>query len=265
MIGSSACVGRFAVSLARARLKSRFDFSSLLQRRALSTISPSDREKLLKPTILNGFLYRLATPDDREQLRDGLERWFYPEEPLNAAHRDGPQYTQEDMDWMVGLIDHGYVVLALEESDGSLAGSCAGALITPSFVEEVTELAKTAKTRKFKDTCLFLAHCTRNANVFERFQAETAFQVQFTSVLPNYRGRKLGTIMMEKCLEIAQRIGAGVIYGDCTGPFMARSCQSIGMRCVYEIAYRDFRDENGENVFKPLPNYEYLQCHAMKL
>ncbi|XP_055610080.1 arylalkylamine N-acetyltransferase-like 2 [Uranotaenia lowii] len=267
MIGLSSCVRCAAVSLLRNGVNSRIDLSSSFQSRCLSlaSLDPQEKENLLQPTLFKGFLYRLATSDDRDQIRDGLERWFYPGDPVGSEHRDGPQYVEEDMDWMLGLIEHGIVIVAHEKSSGSFAGFCGAQLIGPDYVPEMIELAKTAETRKFRDICLFLAHCTRNANIFERYQIETAYQTPYTSVDPKFRGRKLGSVMMDQNLEIAKILGAGAIYGDCTGPYMARSCQRIGMRCVYEIAYRDYRDENGEIVFKTKPGYEYLQCHAMKL
>ncbi|XP_055603885.1 uncharacterized protein LOC129752119 [Uranotaenia lowii] len=231
---------------------------SLSQRPSLSRLvspSPSDR----------GFSYRLATPDDREQIREGLERWFFPEESVSCGHRDGPQYAEEDMASMLEVLECGVVIMVIDESSGSLAGFTGCSLIRSGYVEELMETAKSAKSKKFKDICLFMAHCTGNADIFGRFQVETALQVQYVMVFPNYRGLKISRAMVEKSVEIARRLGAGAIYGDCTSPLMARSFQSVGIPCIYRMAYSDYRDENEEIVFKSQPNYEHLHCHAMKL
>ncbi|XP_055612288.1 arylalkylamine N-acetyltransferase-like 2 [Uranotaenia lowii] len=232
---------------------------------SLESLSPSDKAKLFQPTAYKGFLYRLATPDDREQIRDGLERWFYPEEQVNCGHRDGPLYAEEDMTYMLGVIEYGVVIMVFEESTGSLAGFCGCCLIGSDYVEHLMETAKSAKSRKFMDTCLFLAHCTGNADILGRFQVDTALQVQYVTVFPKYRGLKISSGLVDKSIKIARRLGAGAINGDCSSPLMARSFLSVGIPCVYQMTYKDYRDENGEIVFKSKPNYEHLLFHAMKL
>ncbi|XP_055610015.1 arylalkylamine N-acetyltransferase-like 2 [Uranotaenia lowii] len=256
MIGIRASAGRLIGSFLRIRPSdSKF--------RQLSSGQSYIRKNVVEPSVLNGFRYRFAESKDRELLRDGLERYFFPEDPISASHRDGPDYVEDDMEHLLDMIDTDQVLLALDESTGKLAGFCGASYITPDNVDKLRAEAAAARTRKNRDIMLLMAHFADHTRVCERFEVDQAFHIQYGGVNPEFRGHALASVMMQKHFQVALHCGVRVFSGDCNGPYMAKSCERIGMKCLYKISYSDYRDENGEIVFHGKKGYTDLKCYGM--
>ncbi|XP_055605487.1 arylalkylamine N-acetyltransferase-like 2 [Uranotaenia lowii] len=219
----------------------------------------------LEPSLLNGFCYRLATEEDRPKVKDGLERYFFPEDPFNCSHRDGSAYEIEDMDHYLGMLNNGIVILALDAKTNQLAGFLGATFCGPDHLDILQQRASNASTKKYKDIAHLLAHLMSQARVFDRFEVDQAYHFQYGAVNPKFRGNTLTSVLMQKHVQLALSCGVRVFSADCSGPFAARSCERIGMECVYKLPYTEYRNEQGQQVFQGRLDYTEMRSYVLKV
>ncbi|XP_055603884.1 uncharacterized protein LOC129752118 [Uranotaenia lowii] len=227
-------------------------------------VKPSPKA-LLEPSVAHGLRYRLATPADRELLRDGLEKYFYPEDPVTTSHYSGSAVTADDMESALGMIDTGLMILAVDEETGRLGGFAGSTIVTPDEPAKLLELASQVQTKKFADILRLLAHLSANTKVCERFGVDQAYHFCITSVNPEFRGKAIGVMLQKKHVQLAHAHGIRVFSVDCTGPFSAQGCERLGMKCVHTMKYTDFKDETGKVLFHGKENFTELKSYVMKV
>lgn len=204
---------------------------------------------MIAPNEVDGIQFRQAIPADREAFREALERFFYPEEPLTISYHLGKDVTKDDMDFALSLIENGFVWLAIQEGSGKIIGISAGSLIERGEADQLLDAAERTETKKFADILRLLAHLSREANIFERFAVDRAYHVHCLAVDSDFRGRALGRIMVEKQFEYARKCAIQVVSTDATGVYSVNLFEKLGMECCCVLAYADFRDEHGQQVF----------------
>ncbi|XP_055536285.1 uncharacterized protein LOC129724973 isoform X2 [Wyeomyia smithii] len=162
-----------------------------------------------------GIIFRTAILADRENCRNALERYFYPEEPVTQSYYGGSEVTEDDMEFSLSIIDAGFVVLAEEETSGKILGLSAGGIIEPNEAQILNDQASKTETQKFSDILRFLAYMASESMVCERFKVTKAYHIHCLAVDPEARGRSLGKRLMEKQFELAAKnAGDGVcLYG----------------------------------------------------
>lgn len=193
--------------------------------------------------------YRLATEADREALREALLRYFYPEEGVNTCYNGNPEVAPDDVDFYVQLVAEGCTTLAIEDGTGQIVGFCAGGMLNGNEAQNMAKLAQTTETEKFADILRFLAFMAKQANIPERYGVTNIYYMYGVGVDHRYRQRSVASALMEQQFELARKLGAAVAYGDTTGVKSAGMCKKLGMEIVYSIAYNDYRDEKGRQVF----------------
>ncbi|XP_053686866.1 arylalkylamine N-acetyltransferase-like 2 [Sabethes cyaneus] len=196
-----------------------------------------------------GLVVRVAVPADRENFRNALERYFYPEEPVTRTYYGGSDATEDDMAFSLSIIESGGVVLAVEEPSGKILGLSAGEIIEPDEAQKLHDLALETETQKFSDILRFLAHMASGSRVCQRFAKAKAYHIHLLAVDPEARGKSLGKRLIEKQFELAAKSGIEVVSSDATGVYSAKLYQQLGMECVYTVAYEDYRNSAGQQVF----------------
>ncbi|XP_055610541.1 arylalkylamine N-acetyltransferase-like 2 [Uranotaenia lowii] len=223
------------------------------------------RKPLLEPSIVNGLLYRVATEADRELVRDGLHKYFYPEDPVTSTHYSGKEPTTDDTEGTLEMVDSGCMILAMDEQSGSLAGFSGSTIVSPDEPQKLLEKASQAQTKKYGDVLRLTAHLIAKTRVCERFGVDRAYHLDMVGVNPNFRGKSIGVILQEKHVELACAKGMRVLSAFVTGPYSASILERLGMQCVYTLPYRDYRDESGRVVFQGTKNYNEMKCYVMKI
>ncbi|XP_055610285.1 arylalkylamine N-acetyltransferase-like 2 [Uranotaenia lowii] len=223
------------------------------------------QKTLLEPSIVKGLLYRVANEADRELVRDGLNKYFYPEDPVTSTHYSGKEPTTDDTEGTLEMVNSGCMILAMDEQSGRLAGFSGSTIVSPDEPQKLLEKASIAQTKKYGDVLRLTAHLTAKTRVCERFGVDQAYHLDMVGVNPNFRGKSIGEILQEKHMELACAKGLRVLSAYVTGPYSARICERLGMQCVYTLPYRDYRDESGRVVFRGTELYTVLKCFVMKI
>ncbi|XP_049288884.1 uncharacterized protein LOC125766868 [Anopheles funestus] len=95
------------------------------------------------------YEYVIATVSDRELVREALANYFYPEEPLTLAHRDGPDVTMDDMENALSFLAQGTIILARTLATRKLVGVAIGGLSTDVIKVPITTRNTSCLPRQF--------------------------------------------------------------------------------------------------------------------
>ncbi|XP_055585217.1 arylalkylamine N-acetyltransferase-like 2 [Uranotaenia lowii] len=223
------------------------------------------QKAILETSVIQGIRYRQATQADRELLREGLKKYFYPDDPFTNFHYSGSAVDPDDMECALGIIDTGLMILAVDEETGELGGFAGSSIIGPDEPTKFLQLASEAQTKKFADIHRLLAHIAINARICERFGVDKAYYFSVTGVNPKFRRNAIATKLQLKHFQLAHLHGINVICVDCTNPASALAIGGYGMECVFTMKYADFKDDNGRVLFNGTENCTELKTYAMRI
>lgn len=206
----------------------------------------------------NDIIYRIAEQSDRENILDFLRIYYYPDEPITNGN-EPKQQDSDDEEFSLSVIKDGASIIAVDASkNDKIVGVLMAGPVEPDEVEWlINESERCANTnqKKWSEILLLLCHLAESANVFERFNVERSLHIHVMSVNHEYRGKSIGTNLMRKCFEIGKLLGYPVASADCTNVFSIRIAEKLGMQCINELAFCDYKDKNGKQLFSPpLPN-----------
>uniref|UniRef100_A0A182RMN7 N-acetyltransferase domain-containing protein n=1 Tax=Anopheles funestus TaxID=62324 RepID=A0A182RMN7_ANOFN len=187
------------------------------------------------------YEYVIATVSDREIVREALANYFYPEEPLTLAHRDGPVVTMDDMENALSFLVQGTIILARTFATRKLVGVAIGGLSTDVIKVPIT-------TRKYADIVAFLECLSARASGNEN---SSSYHVHMLAVHPAYRGNSIGRRLMEQQIELVRTRWPTVqtVTVEATSAASLRLMQRIGMRETARLSFAEYRNDAGELIF----------------
>lgn len=208
--------------------------------------------------VNSDIIYRIAKPSDRNNLLDFLRVHYYPEEPITNGNEPKEQ-DKLDEEFSLSVIEDGASIIAVDPAkNDKVIGAILAGPIEPHEVEHLQHESKRCaenNSMKWSQILQLLAHLAECANVFERFNVDKSLHIHVMSVDAAYRGKSIGKNLMEKCIEAGKSLGYPLISTDCTNVFSIKIAEKLGMECVNTLAFSDYKDENGQQLFKPpLPN-----------
>ncbi|XP_035906312.1 uncharacterized protein LOC118509609 [Anopheles stephensi] len=188
------------------------------------------------------YEYAIAAESDRGMVREALATYFYPEEPLTLAHRDGPAVTEDDMEAALSFLAQGTVTLARVDVTGELVGLAVGG--------RSADAGTTITTRKYADIVAFLECLSARAAGAECSSA-SSYHVYMLAVHPAHRGHSIGRRLMEQQFELvrARWPSLPTVTVEATSATSLRLMKRIGMRETARLGFADYRDEAGEQAF----------------
>uniref|UniRef100_A0A182J449 Uncharacterized protein n=1 Tax=Anopheles atroparvus TaxID=41427 RepID=A0A182J449_ANOAO len=189
--------------------------------------------------------YVVATRSDREAVRNALVTFFYPEEPLTMAHRDGPDVTEDDMENSLSFLDLGTVIVArLKTNHDQLVGVSIGG---PS--DRAVNVS--IRTRKFADIVAFLELLYERASL-GAIGSRPSYNVHAIAVHPTHRGLRIGRRLVEEQITLAKHRWPTIdsVTVDATGPFSARLMHQLGLKEISRTRFDEYRDVQGDPVFR---------------
>lgn len=210
----------------------------------------------------DSIIIRIAIESDTKAILDFIRTHYFPEEPITLGNEPKHQ-SSEDEEFHMTLIPIGTSVVAIDtERDNHIAGALLAGPIKPSEAEEMIEEAKLCKDKKWSETLLLLAHLETQANIYKRYNVDRALHVHALSVHSQSRGQSIGFKMMEKCMENGKKLGYSLLSADCTSVYSIRMAEKLQMDCVGVLAYEDYRDLNGKQLFQPPPPHTHIKTFA---
>ncbi|XP_052897602.1 uncharacterized protein LOC128304451 [Anopheles moucheti] len=185
------------------------------------------------------YEYGIATGADREIVREALANYFYPEEPLTLAHRDGPDVTVDDMENALSFLDQGTIILARATSTRQLVGLAIGRPPTGVIVTPIT-------TRKFAEITAFLECLSSRAS-----GSGSSYLVTMLAVHPAHRGHSIGRRLMEEQIRLVRVRWPAVqsVTVEATSATSLRLMKRIGMCETAGLSFAEYRDDVGEQMF----------------
>lgn len=203
---------------------------------------------------------RLATPADMEDILHGFRTYYTAHEPLSGAHKIKKMTPVEEEYYMLVARKGLSLVATNPDQGGKLVGFLTCHIYTPRFDQEVADLlAKYPPDERFITIESIFQKMDRETNLLKVYKVDKVFALFSLGVDPSMRGKSIGFRLVEKALSMAQSLGCKIASVDCTSYYSAQIAQRLGMKCIHEIAYADFVDENGEQIFKPLPIHTHLK------
>lgn len=199
------------------------------------------------------IIYRVATENDRDNVLDFIRKHYYPEEPITNGNSPKMQ-DSADEEFSKSVIKHGTSILAIDQSkDNKIVGALLSGPIEPDEAHEMIEESKLHENnnKKWSEILLLLAHLEQNANIYERYNVNISLHIHVLGVSKYYRGKSIGVNLMRTCFDVAKNQGYTIVKADCTSVFSIKIAEKLQMECIYELAYSDYKDTNGKQLFKP--------------
>lgn len=206
----------------------------------------------------NEIVYRVATPNDRDTILCFLRKHYYPEEPITNGNEPKKQ-DSADEEFSLSVIEDGASIIAVDSTkNDKIVGAIMAGPIEPDEAKHLQIEAKRCyenNNKKWSEILLLLGHLTECANVFERFNVDKSLHIHVMSVDTAYRGKSIGTNLMRKCLEVGKSLSYPLASADCTNVFSIKIAEKIGMECINVLAFSDYKDNTGKQLFQPpMPN-----------
>ncbi|XP_034098165.2 arylalkylamine N-acetyltransferase-like 2 [Drosophila albomicans] len=216
----------------------------------------------------DGILIRVMTKEDFKKIEESI----YDEEPLRSGLEDDTK-AEVQLALIEGLenyhnslIEQGNCLVAINENDGGrIVGSVLAGCETYSNLQKNLALVAALDDGTFKRIATFEFETKIKVNYFERFGVSRVLLSHMTNVDASVRGKGLGTRLTAALIELGRIQGFPIMIAFCTSFYSARQKKALGMECIYTQAYQDYRDANGEAVFKPPAPHTHTRILATKL
>lgn len=211
------------------------------------------------------ILIRVALDTEREAIRDFIRQHYYPEEPITIGN-EPKEPSRQDEEFSISLIPHGVSVVAIDpQRNNQIVGVALAGSIGPTEADDIVAEAKLCNDKKWREILYLLERLERNANLYERYGVDKALHVHAMGVDRRARGKSIGIKLMRKCMENGKAHGYPVISLDCTSIFSIRIAEKLQMECVGKLAYADYTDANGKQLFRPPSPHTHIKTFAKLL
>ncbi|XP_055311238.1 arylalkylamine N-acetyltransferase-like 2 [Sitodiplosis mosellana] len=205
----------------------------------------------------NSLIYRVAVASDRDNVLDFIRKHYYPEEAITIGNAPFKQ-DSADEEFSVSVIPYGASIIAVDPVENDkIVGAILAGPIEPGEADLMVDESKRCESenKKWSEILLLLAHLEENANIYERYKINKALHIHVLGVDSAYRGKSIGVNLMQKCFDAGKSLGYPLVTVDCTSIFSQRIAEKLQMENIYTLAFNDYKDSNGRQVFNPpLPN-----------
>ncbi|EDW03000.1 arylalkylamine N-acetyltransferase-like 2 [Drosophila grimshawi] len=215
----------------------------------------------------DGILIRVMTVSDYKQVKIFMGGNFYNGEPLCASSGEDVQkcYEKENDEYHISMIEQGTCLLATEEKTGRIVGLVLAGAQFPSCLEKHRKEAAAMEPNTWGLIAVFLSKVEIKVNLFERYAISKLLYSHITNVDASMRGKGLGSRLAAALMEVGRTKGFPLMIAYCSSFYSARQKEALGMECIYEQAYADYKDDSGKVVFKPPAPHTHLRVMVIKL
>ncbi|XP_017859084.1 PREDICTED: dopamine N-acetyltransferase-like [Drosophila arizonae] len=216
----------------------------------------------------DGILIRIMEVSDYQNVKLFMGNNFYNGEPLCASSGENVQrcYEKENDEYHISMIEQGTCLLALDENnDGRIVGLVLAGAQVPSDLDKHREEAAAMEPNTWGRIAVFLSKVEIEVNLFKRYNVSKLLYSHVTNVAASMRGKGLGARLAAALMEVGRSKGYPLMVAYCTSFYSARQKQALGMECVYEKAYADYKDDNGKVVFNPPAPHTHIRIMVIKL
>lgn len=215
---------------------------------------------------LGNISVRVVQQQDAEKVIDFIYKYFYRDEPLSSCE---PKIVPGETDRkdIMKCINAGTSIMMVEETpEGENLVAINIAIVKqPSSVQDYFDAAEKEGKTKYGNMLKFIGECNKRADLFNRYGVSEILYSFYACVHPDYRGHKLGTILKEELMNLGRRLGYKVCSGDFSSYYSAKLVKEMGWELCNTILYKDYVDENGQQIFVIDPPHVGFNTYAVRL
>ncbi|KAL0280471.1 UNVERIFIED_CONTAM: hypothetical protein PYX00_001749 [Menopon gallinae] len=170
---------------------------------------------------------------------------FFVDEPMNSYLKRRPAMEEFKP---LAYVKDGYSFVAFAE-DGNGKEQVAGVVINKI---ESKEKQYRPPPKEGKGMLIFnvLDTLDKKFDVWSRVQINELFYTIILSVSRDYRGLNIGSELVQTSLKKAAACGLTHAVVECSSFYSARIIEKFGYEKICEMRYEDYKNENGEVIFK---------------
>ncbi|XP_055620551.1 arylalkylamine N-acetyltransferase-like 2 [Toxorhynchites rutilus septentrionalis] len=213
----------------------------------------------------NCIEFGVAKPEDYIPVLQFVRKFYYEHEPMSTSYIHDGSPDEDDIEFSMSFLLQGMAVIANDRLEDRLVGVSIANSIYPGYTEELLLAAEKSRTRKWRDSLKLLAHLQQANNILKQFNVCSCYDIEILAVHPDYRGRRIGARLFEEQFERARILGYSLASADCTSFYSAQTAFQVGMECIGRLAYSNYKNEQGVQLFKPEPPHLEIQSFVKKL
>lgn len=190
-----------------------------------------------------------------------LRNNFFADEPLNKSVglcKPGEPHAELE-EHSISTLQDGLSVAAVDKVTDEIAGVALNGVLRPGDLEKGQEKLDCSNDEGFKQIFSMLYNVSHSLDLFTAYETDKIFETRILSVDSRYRGIGLGNELIKRVDDVARENGFKILKGDATGSFSQKICSKNGYEIIHELKYSDYKSENGEPIFKPLPPHNSLK------
>lgn len=211
------------------------------------------------------ILIRVAIESDKNVVLDFIRKHYYPDEPLTIGSEPKVP-SRQDEEFSISIISHGMSIVAIDsQRNNEIVGVALAGSIGPSEADDIIIEAERCSDKKWQTILYLLARLERTANLYERYNVDKALHIHVMGVDQRIRGKSIGIKLIRKCMENGVALGYPLISLDCTSIYSIKIAEKLQMDCVGKLAYADYKDANGKQLFRPPPPHKHIKTFAKLL
>ncbi|KAK6625650.1 hypothetical protein RUM43_005949 [Polyplax serrata] len=210
---------------------------------------------LIRQLHTSNIIITKATDRDRKEILRLMQDIFYKTDPSSVYTKvsEVPKISSQLQEMTVESLDDNLSFVAKEKGDektilGVAINGIRPAVIRTSGREALLKQVKSKRERTLLELWEFVSSMPSDG---ERYFGDESvvFEVQYLVVDPLHRNKGIATSLVSQSRKEAAARGHRYIRIDCTSHFTARIASSMGLNCIYEIDYQDYKNPSGEHVF----------------
>uniref|UniRef100_A0A0K8S7U5 N-acetyltransferase domain-containing protein n=2 Tax=Lygus hesperus TaxID=30085 RepID=A0A0K8S7U5_LYGHE len=187
-----------------------------------------------------------CTLGDKEGVYDLLKRAFFKYEPLTCDLTDHP--PMDDL-FAIKMIDQGHSYKAVLPS-----GKIVGVVINVHFpdIPDDEEPPTSGRISQIFQLFDFLEQKTGHLT-------KGLLEVHMITTDPDFRRQGMAKALLQAAEDLARNNGLRGLKVACSSTYSAQLVKSFNYKEVYSLAYRDYKDEQGNAIFSPPEIHSHMR------
>lgn len=121
--------------------------------------------------------------------------------------------------------------------------------VKPQYMTPMLQLVKSKSEKALLELWQFVSCMPSNAENYFKNDNQV-FEVRYLAVEPSHQNMGIASSLVTHSKKEAAANGLKYIRIDCTSHYTARIASTMGLDCIYQINYEDYRNPSGEHVFR---------------
>jgi GNAT superfamily N-acetyltransferase len=210
----------------------------------------------------NGLRIKIATLEDQEAIQNHLKENFYRDEPVSNLLGYSEDFAEDWRQlWKSFLPQNLSLIVRDIETDKvaavMLAQDCHEQAVVPNY--------DFASGKKIEVITKGIDQAEGDANIAHRFKVTRFADVLILSIDKDYRGRRLGQVLLQRGKDLAKLRGIPVVMAIFSSPFSWKAAVRVGFETVISFPFANMVDDDGEQYLPRCTPDQILTVGAVRL